>query len=234
MSGRFPAQTTKRIAMSKNISTNLNLFKIVAIALVAMALSANSAVWGQTQQNPLLNQTVSRAYGLIDVPCYPGASSTCTICGFIGYITGSHYDPRLSPFPDSHITLAGNRIDHYVGSRLNGISGPSIGDPADAANRLWDTAYSNWGYTKVDPTASIDPSMNCHGYATKRGAWMSLTPALFDDYELASFRDHLVPGAIFAHIDLTNGIHVMSGFPPVNSHSSRIDAVHQLAGTHDQ
>ena len=210
--------------MSKNITV------VVALFVVAL-LSANSAILGQA--NPMPNYYIEMS-GLIDVnSSYPGNPGK--IVTKVSDLNASCNVPYRPNFPDSHITRKENPILHYVEISIDqetfdhpeGI--PITVNTAAAANRLWDTVYHAWGYTKLNITDSIDPSMNCHGYSTGRGAWMSLQPARDDDYQPTTIRDHLVPGAIFA---TTNSINILNTGPFV-SHSSNIDAVNQIAGTHD-
>jgi hypothetical protein len=110
--------------------------------------------------------------------------------------------------------------------------GSTTGNSADAANRLWDNVYSNWGYTKVDPTASIDLSKNCHGYSTGLGTWTSIQPVLDDDYKESDQFSALVPGAIVANLGWINVlVHINGGDTPafpspgIESHSARITEV---------
>jgi len=225
--------------MSKNLAVTIALF---AVAL----LSANSAVWGQVQ-NPIPNQRVDRAFGLVDVPSGPGAGfSIHTTLGHIGYIIGSYYDPRLydrndpDSFPASHITRPPYKrpIAHFVGGRIEYLNAPpSAGNFAGAANRLWNTAYFAWGYCRVSILGSIDPSMNCHGFSTGLNTWINdMETLVADEYEFTRCRDHLAPGAIFFRpFDPNNWITVLDNpVFRVSNHSSRIDTVNQIAGTHDK
>jgi hypothetical protein len=237
--------TLKHIGEAR-MSKIINPAKIVAIAFVAMALSANSAVLGQPPQNPP-EGFVDYLYGLVDFD-WPN-DPVKGYCTPVGSMWGGHYIPSLYPnlnnFPTSHITHAGNGIYHIVGNHIAAVYGLSFAVPpiintaaaANTAYRLWDRVYGSfgWGYTKVNITDSIDPSMNCHGYSTGLNTWiMDMETLLADDYEHTFLRDHLVPGAIFFN---PNWIIVLDTPPhlhfEVGSHSSRIDAVHQLAGTHD-
>ena len=247
--------------MSKTI--NLKLFKTVTIALFFVALlSANRAVWGQT--NPTPNSYVSLVYGLIDqfLPLPIGTHSEMMY--IVGDLIGSKYDPAPNlPWPPNyHLTRApyNRRIAHWAETRLVGNNAqsspptftypfavPTTQNSADAANRLWDNAYNLWGYTKVNPTAGINTSMNCHGYSTGYLTWMALDPAVVqnisgyyasgDDYELTFSRDHLVPGTIFATTNTVPIYILMNGsnalYSSFTSHSSRVDTVDQIDGTHD-
>jgi len=156
--------------MSKNFAMTVALF---VIAL----LSANSAILGQALQNPFPNYYMDEMCGLIDVNgSYPGNPGKIVI--WVSNLKASCNVPGFPNFPASHITRDphNREILHYVEISIDqktfqhpeGI--PRTFNTADAANRLWDNAYNLWGYTKVDSTASIDPSMNCHGYSTGRGA----------------------------------------------------------------
>ena len=240
--------------MSKNINVNLNPFKIVAIALVAMALSTNSVVWGQTTQNPV-NMFTDYVFGLLDF-YYPGEGLRTEV-SWVGNMKGEHYfEPSyfsyLGPgivklvrdnFPADHITRAGNVVEHVAGNHINSMmmfinpnAVPSFVDVEVVVNRLHDTAYTNWGYAKVAPNASIDPSMLCHGYSTGLNTWMyGMGTWLADEYEFTNFRDNLVPGAIFFRPPIPNNpITVLdSPYFGVSDHSSRVVAVQQLPETHD-
>jgi len=235
--------TLKPIGESR-MSKSMNSFKIVAIAVVAMALSASSAVLGQQQQNPIYNRLVCYVYGLIDLA--PGSVFPTTVI-IVGRMLGTYWDPRLydhndpDSFPTSHLTRPPHRrpIAHFEGIRIEGtrIYPPGTyfsdnpfavspyGYTADAANRLWDDIYiTHWGYTKVDPAASIDPSMNCHGFSTGRNSWIwDMGTLVADEYEPRNrFCDnHLVPGAIFFNPNWINA----AGLLAVGSHSARIEYV---------
>jgi len=217
--------------MSKNF--------VMTVVLVVALLSTNTAAWGQAS-NPTMYPW-GMLYGLVDLVWFDGTSER--VVEEVGHMTGNHYDPRRTPFPDSHVTRAGRGIFHVAGMYIDSWRGirdavppiDSVAAAAASANRLWDYAYHSWGYTKLFIPTSIDISMNCHGFSTGRGAWMCMLAALRDDYELTFRRDHLVPGAIFVRIDPLGapGIHIIDGFPRLYDHSSKIDAVHQIAGTHD-
>jgi len=216
-----------------------HLFKTVSVTLfVAALLSANGAIWGQiTPQNVPIVELV----GLAD---YNYLSSPQLI--HVTYLRGVYQDPSLSNanFPASHVTRDKRRIGHWTECVLeketydNPYTVPQIGSVADAANRLHDTAYSAWGYTRVTPGTDIDTSMVCHGYSTGLGTWMPLQPKLADDYEKTYRHDHLAPGAIFARPYVPYVWIKVLDIPPnssfgVSDHSSRIDSVDCIAGTHD-
>ena len=183
-------------------------------------------------------------YGLIDID-HPNYAPYTDFLD-VGDMLGERYLPHLTPFPASHRTRANRPIHHFEGGHLRGYGTydiaygvPSHGNAADPANRLWDNAYGLWGYTKVDMNASIDISMNCHGFSTGLNTWVvGMGTWLADEYEHTRRRDHLAPGAIFydpnwiplvVHI---NGADTLVNW--VGSHSSRIDGVHLIAGTHDK
>jgi len=226
---------------------------IVALTLFAVALlSANRVVWGQTP-NPGPLGRFGNVWGIIDYKNFSGGIQTIAYHD-VGGLKGSEYFPNLplwpaGTWPPNHITRPphNNKIAHYAGSTLVSDTynlvlgaGPVTGSVSDAANRLWDNAYGLWGYTKVDPSASIDPSQNCHGYSTELNTWASIQPILNDNYEQASNRlDYLVPGAILANlgaIDIIvkiNGVNVVA-IPAVGTHSSRIDYVDCTPGSTGQ
>ena len=89
---------------------------------------------------------------------------------------------------------------------------------------------------KIDPNAGIDPSMNCHGYSTGLSTWINeINTLLEDEYVPTTHRDHLVPGTIFARPYVYKDWVIISNNPSfkVGDHSSKVEAVHLLAGTHD-
>jgi len=225
--------------MSKNINANLHPFRIATIALIAVTLLfTNNAVWGQAQFPH--NIPVNYVYGLMDVPLDvpPGRISIQT--RDMGYLIGT-YSNYLNPFPASHITRNNNYISHFAGTHLEppathsygSVAGSHTVDKGEAANRLWDTVYSAWEYDKIDITAGIDPSMNCHGYSTGLNSWMDIQLKLRDDYEFTRLRDKLVPGAILAVPPAPNQWLNVYGSFGVSCHSSAIEAVYLIAGTHD-
>ena len=225
--------------MSKDIT-------IVIVFFAVTLLSANRVVLGQ-KPGPIDHVAIDFMSGLVD------EVSPTVVRNDVGTIRGSLYDPYLSygpnnPWPTNHITRENRLIYHFSGSEVDPpgmflhttISGGSILsfflDSAEAANKLWDNAYSHWGYTKIDSNASINPSMNCHGYSTGLNTWASIQPLLSDDYEHTNRLDHLVPGAIFANLGSINVLVHINGvntpvFPSgVQSHSSRIDTVYCTTG----
>jgi len=183
-----------------------------------------------------------------------------TINTRVNQMQGNFWIPGRLPWPyPSHITSKNRYIPHANGVWFCQVNTPDGGfwfnlipvrvDTATAANRLWDYVYlTNWGYTKVDPTASIDTSMNCQGYSTERNSWMSLAPPVVnidvngnihpgDDYKPSDKFDELVEGAIFATTDwiytpvyLTCGNNVFA----VGSHSARIVEVDEELSVNPQ
>jgi len=79
--------------MSKKINANLNRFKIAAVALVAFALSANSAAWGQ-QPNPIRTGQLGQVTGLVDVT-NPINGVTTTGLQPLKIMMGWYWNPNL-------------------------------------------------------------------------------------------------------------------------------------------
>jgi len=219
---------------------NNHPFKTVSVALVVVALlSAKGAVWGQSLENPFFagyDWAVTPVYGLVDIDCPDTGFRSGAFVAPVGTLHGWFYHPDYPNFLPKK-TRKGNVIFDYFDMELeNPRFEPQPGesiivpcDVADVAGRLHDRAYGGlgWGYTKVAPSASIDISMHCHGYSTGYNTWIDMTHVLADEYEPTYRRDHLTPGAIFSTKYSTGG------FFSVGNHSSRIEGVYLIAGTHD-
>ena len=230
--------------MSKKIIVALAFFAVVV-------LSANGVVWGQTP-NPGPVARFGNVGGIIDVKSFSGVITPIAYHD-VGGLKGSEYFPNLplwpaGTWPANHITRENNMISHIAGSTLVSDTynlvvgmGPVTGSVSDAANRLWDNAYGLWRYTKVDPSASIDPSMNCHGYSTGLNTWTCLAPSVInvvggiicegDDYAPKTGPNDLKDGAILATLGDVyplveiNGNYVSAFLEPIPTHSARIGGV---------
>jgi len=173
-------------------------FKNVAITLVTfVVLLANGAAWGQLAGNP--RPTSTEIYVMVEGGMYTFYQG----CSFYNAVTedGTTWDDYVNLMTSKG--LFPRFISHIAVGTLNYpasvpyhsyYTGPPI-PVVPAVYAYWD--YQLNSYNHYDEMLSgPDPSMNCHGYATEKNAWISIPELIVDDYKHYNIAAYLVDGAI--------------------------------------